>query len=242
MVRNIIDITGKTFGRWKVLKKSSAKASQGSFWSCKCSCGTERDVLSYSLRKGISKSCGCTHGNSISKARAVAELIEPVERYTKWGLQYWLVKCHACGVIWESIPSEICSAKYPGICRKCSWSGGAPKRLRPFECAYKVLISSADRKGINNSISYDDFITIISDPFCHYCKASLTWDVSSDKSRSKYLLDRKNNNEGYDLENVVPCCTRCNYMKGNKFTHEEFIVIGKALSELDKRAEVQDAA
>jgi endonuclease I len=35
-------------------------------------------------------------------------------------------------------------------------------------------------------------------------------------------LDRVNNNLGYDLENAVPCCRRCNTAKGNG-TLKEFI-------------------
>lgn len=45
---------GSTIGLWKVLKKKNSL-----YFTCKCRCGTERDVYKYSLMKGKSLSCGC---------------------------------------------------------------------------------------------------------------------------------------------------------------------------------------
>ena len=52
------DLTGKTFGYWTVLYRSESKAYS---WHCRCICGKERDVETSSLKRGISKSCGCIH-------------------------------------------------------------------------------------------------------------------------------------------------------------------------------------
>lgn len=52
----LIDLTGKHFGEWEVIKKSD----RDDYWTCKCSCGTVRDVHGYSLRSGKSTSCGCS--------------------------------------------------------------------------------------------------------------------------------------------------------------------------------------
>lgn len=35
-------------------------------------------------------------------------------------------------------------------------------------------------------------------------------------------VDRLDSNKGYEMDNVVPCCSMCNRMK-NKFTYKEFI-------------------
>ena len=50
----IIDLTGKTFGEFKVLKYTG-----NGKWLCKCSCGKEAEVFGYNLRNGTSTSCGC---------------------------------------------------------------------------------------------------------------------------------------------------------------------------------------
>lgn len=48
-----LNLTGRQFSNWKVIRyKGNSK------WECKCSCGAIRDVSSWSLRSGVSNSCG----------------------------------------------------------------------------------------------------------------------------------------------------------------------------------------
>lgn len=57
-----MDITGKRFGRWTVIRKDDPVIKNGCcnhVWICKCDCGTIRPVLQHSLVTGRSKSCGC---------------------------------------------------------------------------------------------------------------------------------------------------------------------------------------
>lgn len=53
-VKNVIDITGKKFGRWFV-----ESYSNGKYWNCICDCGSIKKVNGSHLRNGLSKSCGC---------------------------------------------------------------------------------------------------------------------------------------------------------------------------------------
>ena len=46
------DLTGQKFGEWKALEYIDGK------WKCKCSCGKEQLIDSYSLTSGHTKSCG----------------------------------------------------------------------------------------------------------------------------------------------------------------------------------------
>lgn len=55
---NGTDLTGKKFGEWVVLEFSGRNKSRNLVWKCRCSCGTERDVVGSSLRRGVSNSCG----------------------------------------------------------------------------------------------------------------------------------------------------------------------------------------
>ena len=62
MGRQIIDIAGQEFERWKVISFShSRKIENGSitFWNCLCKCGNEGVIEGSSLKSGLSKSCGC---------------------------------------------------------------------------------------------------------------------------------------------------------------------------------------
>jgi hypothetical protein len=56
--KQVIDLTGKQYGRWTVLGRGpdSHKNRQ---WFCRCECGNERLIQASALTCGDSKSCGC---------------------------------------------------------------------------------------------------------------------------------------------------------------------------------------
>jgi hypothetical protein len=57
----LIDLTGKRFGRWTVLARTSERRGNNRKWLCRCDCGTERTVRGDKLRHGRSRNCGCVH-------------------------------------------------------------------------------------------------------------------------------------------------------------------------------------
>ena len=52
------DLTNRIFGRWTVIGKAKSRNNKG-YWKCRCICGNEKEVESYLLTSGQSKSCGC---------------------------------------------------------------------------------------------------------------------------------------------------------------------------------------
>ncbi len=52
------DLTGRQFGKWTVLA-FAGKRNSLIFWTCRCQCGTIKDVYGSSLKNGASKTCGC---------------------------------------------------------------------------------------------------------------------------------------------------------------------------------------
>jgi hypothetical protein len=72
-------------GRWKLIKRLPGKRRPP--WLCVCACGTEKNVDHFSLKNGVSRSCGClqvelsealhtTHGHSVRKT--------PTPEYRTW--------------------------------------------------------------------------------------------------------------------------------------------------------------
>ena len=53
-----IDLTGKKFGRLTVIERAKNKG-KSTMWLCKCDCGNETIVNGSSLKKDLTKSCGC---------------------------------------------------------------------------------------------------------------------------------------------------------------------------------------
>jgi hypothetical protein len=72
----------------------------------------------------------------------------------------------------------------------------------------------AKQRGLNWIIDLDTFTNLIQQP-CHYCSGEL--------HETRSALDRKDNSQGYTIDNVVPCCKICNSIKSDKFTYEEFL-------------------
>ena len=63
------DLTGQRFGRLTVLGLATPNGKPGRRWLCRCDCGNENTPLTYSLKSGTSKSCGCLARERASKSR-----------------------------------------------------------------------------------------------------------------------------------------------------------------------------
>lgn len=55
----IDDLTGRRFGRLIVTEFAYTKPRVGTFWLCKCDCGTEKVIRRGPLVSGRTISCGC---------------------------------------------------------------------------------------------------------------------------------------------------------------------------------------
>lgn len=58
---------------------------------------------------------------------------------------------------------------------------------------------------------------------CYYCGKT-----------HKIGCDRIDNNKGHTKKNVLPCCKNCNWVRGNLFTVEEMLVLGKGMKKIMK--------
>jgi hypothetical protein len=60
---------------------------------------------------------------------------------------------------------------------------------------------------------------------CYYCGSKPLLVMKKNVYNGNYVyngVDRKNNNEGYTVENSVPCCYMCNHAKKNH-TQKDFL-------------------
>lgn len=73
--KNIIVMKcGEKYGKWTIISNGSKVGRS----LCKCECGTVREVDSYALRNGLSKSCGCV----------MAEINKANRKYLEIGSKY----------------------------------------------------------------------------------------------------------------------------------------------------------
>ncbi len=79
MGRPAANITGQTFGRWRVIRHDGQMPDGKPAWLCECACGAKRRITASRLICGRAKACGCQrvkHGFSSRKGD------HPV--YTTW--------------------------------------------------------------------------------------------------------------------------------------------------------------
>jgi hypothetical protein len=97
---------------------------------------------------------------------------------------------------------------------------------------YTALKSRARNRKIKFNLIKEDFISWYNkqEQKCHYCNRILE-EINRNKfgRSNKLTIDRKNNNEGYEINNMVLCCMRCNYIKSDYFTEKEMIQIGQII-------------
>lgn len=76
------DLTGQRFNQWTVLGFSHFLGTRY-YWDCRCDCGTEKKILSPSLKNGDSKSCGC-HRDKLASERALTHGMTKTPEHSAW--------------------------------------------------------------------------------------------------------------------------------------------------------------
>lgn len=118
-------------------------------------------------------------------------------------------------------------------------SGNYQNGLKTY--LFNQCIRGAKIRKHQFNLTFDNFINIITNN-CHYCGEPPT------KPTSKILISRGHVNEppfyyngidridskiGYDINNCVPCCSSCNYMKHTASQDEFLNQIGKIYKHLN---------
>lgn len=93
--------------------------------------------------------------------------------------------------------------KKDGLDTRCKECMSLKRKNWKSEDVYKKYCRDAKRRGLIFLLTKQDFV-IFQNRSCHYCNAPL----------DKVRLDRVDNQIGYLLNNVVPCCAICNRLKG----------------------------
>lgn len=76
---------------------------------------------------------------------------------------------------------------------------------------FKQHLNSCKKRNTTNALSFDEFHRKRGP--CFYC--------SGDPPETGAGLDRIDNSKGYTFDNVIPCCTNCNYLRSDLLTVQE---------------------
>ena len=127
----LIDLSGETFGKLQVISQAPSRFTpQGkpiTMWLCRCDCGNEKIIAGQSLRKGLTKSCGCLTDVDLSGKRVGHLLVLNQVESDKKKCRQWLCQCD-CGNTTVKTTAELNSqhVKTCGNCRNVEsrvWNG-----------------------------------------------------------------------------------------------------------------------
>lgn len=229
-------LSGRVYGRLRVLGRAPNDRHNKSRWFCVCSCGSFVVVGGAGLKKGDTTSCGCFRRDTAGDAcrinlegrswgkLTIGKLVN-VQRRKKWE-----VYC-SCGNV-TYLASKDCT---PNRYTSCGCLKGAPRIDNKSSIIKRRYISyrqNAKKKGREFNLSLEQFSTLVTSP-CFYCGEIDSRDQSrgsrmQGKNKDFYKkeevngVDRVDSTLGYTETNSVPCCYMCNKMK-MEFTQESFL-------------------
>ncbi len=231
---------GQKFGRLLVIEYAGIKR-EVAHWKCQCDCGNIHIVASRDLLNGNTTSCGCYKRDAIRKRKIidltnarfgrllVMDMAErPMNIRTHRDI-YWRCLCD-CGneVVVSSLALRNGNTKSCGCLRREVSQQG----LKEGEAAFNKLFSQYKRQAKNRRVVFElnkeDFARITK-MNCYYCGKEPSQFLNPGTyhyMNGNYFyngIDRRDNDEGYTLENSVPCCGFCNMTKKN-FTEESFLL------------------
>lgn len=128
----INDLTGKKFGRLKVIEYYGSNKNSRALWLCQCDCGKTKSVLGNSLLCGRIISCGCYNKEEIRKRRTKHSLSYS-KLYKVW--QGMKTRCYNKNFIY------YCNYGGRGITICQEW-------LNDFETFYKWAINNGYEEGL----------------------------------------------------------------------------------------------
>ena len=89
-----IDLTGEIFGKLHVISQAPSrftpKGKPITMWLCRCECGNEKVIAGQSLRRGMTKSCGCLTDVDLSGKRVGHLLVLNQVESNKKKCRQWL--------------------------------------------------------------------------------------------------------------------------------------------------------
>ena len=215
---------GKKFGRLTAIEIVGQTKNTSFIWSCKCECGNIVNVIASNLRNNNTKSCGCLQREQTSKANTLDLLgqrfgrllvIEKMESTkSNSGNVRWKCRCD-CGKETISIGSQLTRKKKVS----CGCYNAEKNKLAYGQSAFNNLLytykNGAKKRNIKFELSEEEFKSLITQN-CKYCGSEPKQYHRGKNGNLLYNgIDRVDNADGYNINNVVPCCKICNCMKRN---------------------------
>ncbi len=220
------NLIGKQFGQLKVLEQTRCPTTDRIAWKCVCNCGNSTIVLSQSLRRGSTRSCGCGVGKATRKRQLLK--IPRGRRFGKLkvlgffyqnqrGSQYFKCTCD-CGKIHVTLGTRLKSGRTKSCgCGQLESVTTHGLSYTPEYYKAATYKRRALQKKNGGNFTAGDLVKLFGEQEgkCFYCNKSLRKEYHVDH---KTPLSRGGSNE---ILNICLACPKCNLTK-HTMTEEEF--------------------
>lgn len=192
---NFKDLTGQVFGRLTVTsfdkECEDSKGKNISKWNCMCDCGNEVSVFGKYLIHKTTRSCGCLRKDVSRELLQGNQLGRGRTDSRKEGRTY----------SWRKFYNQN---KRNAEVRGYSWNL-TEEQVKAIAVQNCYICGEKPQKRLSGSNDYRYR--------CH--KSGVKLDEKYVEERIIYAngLDRVDNDIGYEIGNVAPCCSTCNYIK-----------------------------
>lgn len=222
----MIDETGNRYGCLLVMERVENKGKEIR-WKCACDCGRSVVVLGSKLRHRNKNRCGsrCLNkfgrywdvrnevGNRYGNLVVIERDMNGQFQDGKYKQIRWWVRCD-CG--------NVKSVRGTGLRKGEAKSCGCKRKIAYGEAGFRIFYRAtrigAKKRGYVFALT-EKQVKEISSGDCFYCGKQPS-QISKNKSDNGYYLhngiDRVNNERGYEIDNIVPCCVDCNLAKHSR--------------------------
>jgi hypothetical protein len=167
-------------------------------------------------------------GKKFGKLTPLSLVVDNKNNRSKWNC---LCDCGNYIVIFAT---SLCKTENPtkscGCLRKNTEFKKKEEGLSAFNQVYKSYRLNSKYRKLDFKINKEQFAKITKED-CYYCGEPPSI-ITKFICNGQYIyngIDRVDNSKGYTIENCVPCCTDCNFLKGN-FEQEKFLEQCKKIS------------
>ena len=139
----------------------------------------------------------------------------------------WLCRCN-CGNLIIVYASNLrngntrscgCLHKEKGKLNLEKYNNRLPKGEAAFRGLLRAMKNGAEKRNLKWALTDEEVKDLIQNP-CYYCGKLPERHLKNKRIQNQCKgdfpsngLDRIDNSKGYSIDNVVPCCFRCNAMK-----------------------------
>ncbi len=223
----MIDETGNRYGSLVVIEAHDTRRFGNVVWVCKCDCGNTKPVVGTYLRNGNTKTCGCCipkDTDEVGNIYGRLAVVSLAGRDSKKNIM-WLCKC-SCG---NTMTTRGTSLRF-GHVNSCGCLAKERRKsasaLPEGEASFNRYIYAVKRAARTRDLEWDlanDQVKEINARNCFYCGREPSQKYAAPRTNGPHIyngIDRLDNNRGYTIDNVVPCCGQCNIAKHNHTVSE----------------------